>query len=402
MNQTMTELETVSLGDLLNMADSGTWGEEAEEGEGSPVLRSTNIVDNQLSLEEPAWRHLSAAHKREKRLEKGDIVVTASSGSTDHIGKCAVYEPESSNERGYYFSNFTIRLRPNAERLDSKWLYYWLISPRGRHEMFRLNNTTTGLRNLNKGAFLSQQIPLPKFDEQKRIAAILDRADAIRRKRADACELARESVRDFFLHQFGDPVLNVKGFDSCPIAEVARIVTGNTPSRDEPENYGDGIEWIKSDNINTPSHYLTQSTERLSEIGERKSRPVPAGSTLVTCIAGSPSCIGNAALADRRVACNQQINAVVPGERLIDRFLYAMILVLKPAIQQLSSKSMKGMVSKGKFETLPVIVPPLAEQKKFAAIFDQIVGMTTKMENAAKESNALFNSLVQRAFKGDL
>lgn len=331
-----------------------------------------------------------------KAVEPGDVLL---SRIVPHIRRAWVV-PKGDGRRQIASSEWIVF---RSKEFFPPYLRHYLTSDQF-HSKFM--NTVAGVGGSLLRARPEQvaefSITLPSLAEQKRIAAILDKADAIRRKRIDACELARESVRNFFLSQFGDPILNVKGFDSCPIAEVAKIVTGNTPSRDDPENYGDGIEWIKSDNINTPSHYLTQSSERLSEIGERKSRPVPAGSTLVTCIAGSPSCIGNAALADRRVACNQQINAVVPGERLIDRFLYAMILVLKPAIQQLSSKSMKGMVSKGRFETLPVIVPPLAEQKKFAAVFDQIVGMTAKMENAAEESGALFNSLVQRAFKGEL
>ena len=243
---------------------------------------------------------------------------------------------------------------------------------------------------------------LPKLEEQKRLAAILDQADAIRHQRHVAVEIARDAISDFFLDQFGDPFANPNEYDCLPISEVAKIVTGNTPSRKEPENYGDEIEWIKSGNINTPSHYLTQASERLSKIGERKSRPVPSGSTLVTCIAGSPDCIGNAALTDRRVASNQQINAVVPSDRLVDKFLYAMILVLKPAIQNLSSKSMKGMVSKGKFETLKVIVPPKAEQERFGRIFDQTITLVKKMDQAAKDSEDLFKSLVQRAFKGEL
>jgi type I restriction enzyme S subunit len=255
---------------------------------------------------------------------------------------------------------------------------------------------------LNKAKAASIPIALPKLEEQKRIAAILDKADSVRRQRHSVVEISRDAIYDFFLDQFDDPNTNPNNYESLPISEVAKIVTGNTPSRKEPENYGNGIEWIKSDNINTPSHYLTPANERLSKAGEKKSRPVPAGSTLVTCIAGSPDCIGNAALADRRVASNQQINAAIPGDRLNDKFLYAMILVLKPAIQALSSKSMKGMVSKGKFETLKVIVPPESEQEQFAKLFDQTVSLVKKFDHASGEAEDLFNSLFQRAFKGEL
>ena len=63
---------------------------------------------------------------------------------------------------------------------------------------------------------------------------------------------------------------------------------------------------------------------------------------------------------------------------------------------------MKGMVSKGRFETLTVIVPPLPLQREFMRQFDVLVGMAQKMDSAAQEADDLFNSLVQRAFRGEL
>lgn len=387
-----TEMEIGALVDRVL-----SWNPTTESKDNDFTYIDLSSVDRDTkSIVNPVRTACADAPSRARQLvSAGDILVST---VRPNLNGVAVVPPTLD---GATASTGFCVLRPKKEKLCWRYLYHWVRSAAFVRDMTR-KSTGASYPAVSDRIIKDSRIPLPKLVEQKRIAAILDKADAIRRKRTDVCTISRESIRDIFLHQFGDPVLNDKGFDRCPIAQVAKIVTGNTPSRDEPENYGDGIEWIKSDNINTPSHYLTESSERLSQVGERKSRPVPAGSTLVTCIAGSPECIGNAALADRRVACNQQINAVVPGERLVDRFLYAMILVLKPAIQQLSSKSMKGMVSKGRFETLPVVVPPMSEQERFAEIFDRIVGMTMKMDKASSESNALFNSLVQRAFKGEL
>ena len=127
------------------------------------------------------------------------------------------------------------------------------------------------------------------------------KADAIRRKRAEALRFADDFLKSAFLDMFGDPVANTKGWPLVLMSHHGSITTGNTPSREKSEYYGDFIEWIKSDNINTPSHILSKASEGLSEKGFEIGRWVPAGSTLVTCIAGSPSCIGNAALADRQV-----------------------------------------------------------------------------------------------------
>lgn len=245
-------------------------------------------------------------------------------------------------------------------------------------------------------------IPKPPIEDQRRIAAILDKTHEICRKMNTALQDADLYLRSAFMHLFGDPVSNLKGFAELPIAEIAKVTTGNTPSREVPAYFGDYIEWIKSDNINTPSHFLTKATEGLSEAGFRVGRSVPAGSTLITCIAGSPSCIGNAALADRPVSFNQQINALTPKPGIEPEFIYATTLFSKARIQAASTNGMKGMVSKGALEQVRFILPPPDQRKRFVAIFHKVMALTEKLELAASEASMLYGSLAQRAFKGQL
>jgi type I restriction enzyme S subunit len=175
----------------------------------------------------------------------------------------------------------------------------------------------------------------------------------------------------------------------------------NTPSRANPEFYGDAIEWIKSDNINTPLDYLTQAEEGLSELGKSVSRIAPSGSILVTCIAGTPSCIGNAAIANRDVAFNQQINALVPFMHNV-KFIYTQILVAKKLIQEASTASMKGMVSKSRFEEIRFISPPLPLQKEFAQRVEAVEKLKATHRASLSQLQSLFASLQHRAFRGEL
>jgi len=246
------------------------------------------------------------------------------------------------------------------------------------------------------------QIPLPPLAEQKHIAAILDKADTVRRKRQEAIRLTEEFLRSVFLDMFGDPVTNPREWEKAPIKNLATVITGNTPSREKSEYYGDYIEWIKSDNINTPYHLVTEAEERLSEEGKAVGRVVSAGSILVTCIAGSYDCIGNAALADRKVAFNQQINAVTPLKHIDPYFLYMQILIAKQVIQNASTHSMKGMVNKGRFEQILLLNPPAHLQKKFGTIFQKTLAMHYVLDDLDKRGHELFNSLTQSAFRGEL
>lgn len=90
----------------------------------------------------------------------------------------------------------------------------------------------------------------------------------------------------------------------------------------------------------------------------------------MTCIAGSINCIGNVAVTDRRVAFNQQINAIVPT---IDKvlYLYWLIQLSKPAIHSTINKALKGILSKGQLSEMRFPFPPIALQEQFAAFVER-------------------------------
>ncbi|HDM8237080.1 restriction endonuclease subunit S [Vibrio campbellii] len=294
-----------------------------------------------------------------------------------------------------------VPMLPDPEKLERRYLAHYL-----RSEKFVnwVTEQVAGAKmpRVSMKVFWDHEIPLPPLEEQKRIAAILDKADEIRSKRQEAIELADEFLRSVFLDMFGDPVTNPKEWQLKPLKEIAKVTTGNTPSRKEEKFYGNHVEWIKSDNINTPSHFLTLASEYLSEEGAKAGRIVPKGSTLVTCIAGSFDCIGNAAYADRDVAFNQQINALTPKKGVSSWFLYALILFSKKNIQASSTNSMKGMVSKGKMEEILMISPPESKQIEFEKSFLSYLKLISDMVISLNDSNELLSSLCQKAFRGIL
>lgn len=330
-------------------------------------------------------------------IRKGDILIVkdgATTGKVSFVHEQFPFEKASINE--HVFS-----LRLDEKRAFQKYIFWHLQSPKGQQQILRdFRGATVG--GISRGFMDKVKLPLPPLNEQCRIAAILDKADAIRRKRQESISLTEEFLRSVFLDMFGDPVTNPKGWDKAPIKELGTVMTGNTPLRAKPEYYGDGIEWIKSDNINTPNHFLTEAKERLTSEGQKLARIVPKKSILVTCIAGSPECIGNAAIADRTVAFNQQINAVTSFEGVDPYFFYVQILVAKNLIQKQSTESMKGMVSKGKFENILLLKPPYPLQEKFGKIFNKFHDAFRKNNEALSESNNLFGVITQKAFKGEL
>jgi type I restriction enzyme S subunit len=321
----------------------------------------------------------------------GDILITA----IGTIGEIYVIE----NNSDFYFKDGNILWLRDFKDINPYFLKYFL-----RYVTNELNNLSSGsaYKALPIEKLKKYKIPLPPIAEQKRIAAILDKADAIRRKRQEAIKLTEELGRSLFLDMFGDPVTNPKGWELTSLSKFGEIVTGNTPPRADLENYGDDIEWIKSDNITTPYHFLTQASESLSKQGKGKGRIVPEGSILVCCIAGSKSSIGKAAIANREVAFNQQINAIIPNENTDTYFLYSHFWVSQNLVQEKSTDSMKGLVSKSKFSSIKFLRPPIKKQLEFREKFLRFIKINKRMEKHLIESENLFNSLLQRAFKGEL
>lgn len=151
---------------------SGIWGDEPDNSFNCyPILRSNNIREGKMVFDEIAIRKVQPRYVTAKALEFGDILVATSSGSKDLVGKSAIFVP--SDNKVYLFSNFTMRLRANLEVMDACYLYFYLQSPRAKKVLQLIQDTTTGLRNLDRKEFLNQLIPIPPLSEQHRIAAKL-------------------------------------------------------------------------------------------------------------------------------------------------------------------------------------------------------------------------------------
>ena len=250
--------------------------------------------------------------------------------------------------------------------VDTDYLYHLCC---GTNWTAGTNKAVMGL-TLNKATLLEKEIPLPDINEQHEIATKLDKIDAIIAERQQQLELIDQAVKSRFIELFGDPVSNPKDWDVVPLGKRCGIITGNTPSRSEPENYGEYIEWIKSDNINTPFTFITKAQECLSEAGFDKCRFVEAGSILMTCIAGSINCIGNVAVTDRRVAFNQQINAIVPEQDEV-LYLYWLMQLSKPMIHRTINMALKGILSKSQLSEIAFPFPPITLQEQFATFVEQ-------------------------------
>lgn len=243
-------------------------------------------------------------------------------------------------------------------------------------------------------------VPLPPLAEQQRIAEILDQSQSLINDSLILEEKSETLLKASFIAAFGHPLDPANPINRQRVGAVSKVITGNTPPRKDPSNYGSTVEWLKSDNLG--GLQPTPAAELLSDVGARKARLVEPGATLITCIAGSRESIGKSSLLDRTAAFNQQINAIVPGEELDPLFLFAQVKTAPELIRREATDGMKGIVSKKTLESVKILVPSVHAQRQFSEAATKFMSLKDYTQRRTSELRTLHESLSTRAFAGQL
>lgn len=393
-------MKFVKLQDVILSCESGTWGNEASvNGSANPVLRSANINNFKLTLDECAWREIPVKDLERKKLQNGDIIITSSSGSPDLIGKCAYFSQPKDNY-DYYFSNFTLRLRSNEKIIFPKLLFYWLISDQARSYLKGANDTTSGLRNLNKKIYLKQPVPHPPLPEQKRIVEVLDKADALREKRRLALQKLDTLLHSVFLEMFGDPVKNPKGWKVFDLGDVCKFTSGSSlPEGDSFRGQAEGLLLVKVSDMNLIGNETFLTYSKLWK-ADFKNGICPKNSIVIPKRGGAIF-TNKKRLLTRPAILDPNMMAVIPNELKI-KPLYLFWWFQKFDLGSITSGSSVPQLNKQDLSPLAIAVPPIELQNEFHLATQRYFGTKHKMQISLERANNLFQSLQQRAFKGEL
>ncbi|MGE4494219.1 MAG: restriction endonuclease subunit S [Methanosarcina sp.] len=181
-----------------------------------------------------------------------------------------------------------------------------------------------------------------------------------------------------------------EGWKEYKIKDIGDVVTGSTPPKKDPENYGGVLPWIKPPDLDIDK-FVSTSEETISETGRKKVRLLPKGSVLVSCIGN----IGKVAIADTELCTNQQINSIIPDENIVvSDFLYYTIKKIRPYLENIASSAVVPLLNKTDFSNINIKLPPLETQKKIVSILEK-AEETRKLRAQADE---LTQKLLQSVF----
>lgn len=360
-----------------------------------PVLRANNITERGLTFEDlvyvPAGRIAAKQFVRQN-----DVVVAASSGSIDVVGKAA--RAPGNFDGG--FGAFCKVLRPNG-KVDPGYFAHFFQTQGYRRRVSALA-AGANINNLRNEHLDDLEVALPPLPEQRRIAAILDRADALRIKRRAALALIDGLSASYFEREFGSQPSDGLGVQ---LADVASLITkGTTPTTLGFPFVDTGVPFLRVQNLVRSRVNLEDSlfiSEQTHHVLERsKVRPAD----VLISIAGT---IGRTAIvADNmpEMNCNQAVALVRSGEELEPIFLLHW-LGSRGAQTQIRAGQVTGTISNislGLLRGLKINLPPLARQREFAARVRSIDAIKEAHGAALRHADALFQSLQRQAFSGAL
>ena len=343
----------IKLGDAATYINGYAFKPEDRGEEGLPIIRIQDLTGNAYDL-----GYYNGEYPEKIEINDGDVLISWSASLGVYVWNCGKA----------LLNQHIFKVMFDKAEIDKNYFVYAV-----RQKLDEMGRKTHGatMKHIVKKDFDATQIPYPSLEKQTEIATNLDKVSNVIENRKHELQLLDNLIKVRFVEMFGDPRSNPYGFSKKMLSDTCKVVTGNTPSRSVDEYYGDYVEWIKTDNIVSGLLNPTQASESLSEEGMKVGRTVEKDSILMACIAGSIASIGKVCVTDRRVAFNQQINAVVPKEYNI-LFLYVLLQLSKDYLVEEINMALKGILSKSKLEEKEFIVPPMELQNQFANFVHQV------------------------------
>ncbi len=316
------------------------------------------------------------------------ICIAEDGGSWGENQKCCVHIQEKC-----WVNNHAHVLGSNG-KADLKYLMYYLNAK-------DLNKFITGSTRgkLTKSALDSIQIPLPPLPVQNRIAAILDAADALRRKDQELLKKYDELAQAIFIDMFGDPVRNEKGWEVKKLGDAVHFPSGLVDPKTKPYS---SFYHVGGDNIerNTGRLFGLKRSNELS----LKSGKFHFTKNHILYNKIRPN-LNKVALPDFEGICSADMYPLLPNENLILKEYLYFIIRTDSYLDFAEKQARRANIPKINMKEMACFefpIPPLEIQIKFVELFEVLKVNSVKINQTLIKSDSLFQTLLHKAFKGEL
>ena len=335
---------------------------------------------------------IGAAKSRSKRIPRGTLLLSFKLS----LGKRTISGCD-------LFTNEAIAALHilNHDVADRDYLYWAL----GSIDYDRLVDRAAKGKTLNKAKLKLLRIPLPPLAEQRRIAQILDAADALRAKRRQALTQLDALIQSTFLDMFGDPVTNSMGWEMANGGRVSRRLTVGIVVRPASYYQPTGVPAIRSLNVRTNKIEIASLVHVSAENNEGRLKMTRVWKDDVLLVrSGQP---GTAAVVPAELDGVNAIDILIlTPDQHVAHPVYLSSYFNSAGGKRMVLGAQRGQIQKhlnvGSLRSAPIPLPPLDLQCRFAAIVESVEQQRALRHAHLAELDTLFASLQSRAFHGDL
>ncbi|RKY40741.1 MAG: hypothetical protein DRP85_08015 [Candidatus Makaraimicrobium thalassicum] len=388
--------EIVKLGDYSTIFNGKTPSKNQQRKKGHPILKIKDINENGCfigkfdSFVDDEFFEKNNA----KCLKNGDTLILNAAHNSEYVGSKKAYISE-------FWDNIIptgewLIIRSNSELLDNRF----------KHFLLTLNSFKVVIKSIVKGIHLYPndmkilKIPLPPLETQRKIVAILEKADEAKRLRVQADELTSQLLQSVFLEMFGDPVKNTNGWGMVKLGDLGDWTSGGTPSRTKPEHFQGNIPWFTAGELN--DSYLLNSKERITEeaLEVSAAKIFPKETMLIGMYDTAAFKMG---LLLHPASSNQACAAfILKKEEFDSLFALHLFKAMKPVFLSKRRGVRQKNLSQTIIKNFEVPLPPFSLQTEFRQIVEKVEAMRQNQKQSHQEIDNLFNALMQKAFKGEL
>ena len=396
-------MKAITFGAAFEFIRNGMNVKQDKSGDGLPITRIETISTGVIDGTRVGYAGLTSKEVKDWLLMPGDILFSHIN-SVGHLGKCALYQGEPN--RLVHGMNL-LCLRPREEIAEPAFIKYLIRSDAFRRDLAKSIKKAVNQASVSIADLRSITVYLPALPEQRRIAAILDQADALRAKRRQTLTQLDEMARALFADVIGDPGTNPKGWLGTQLGALCHVRGGKRLPKGAPYAPGPTQHpYIRVSDLSDGAISEANLVFLTPEVQRLIARYTVAAGEIVISIAGT---IGAVAVVPNGLdGANLTENAaklVAARSGQYDSTYLATYLRTPFAQEQIGART--GQVTIGKLalfriEQLPVLLPPMAVQLQFSARLATIDALRRTHLHHAAELDALFASLQHRAFRGEL
>jgi len=396
---------TLNLGDVAVFIRGINFKPEDVVPVGTPgtvaCLRTKN-VQSELDLSD-VWGVRDTFVKRDDQyLQVGDVLLS-SANSWNLVGKCC-WVPELPWRSS--FGGFVSVLRADRTKVEPRFLYRWFASDRIQTTVRSFGQQTTNISNLNIDRCLNLLFPSFPLPQQRRIAEVLDRADALRIKRRASLARLDTLTQSIFLDMFGDPATNPKRFSQVTLGDVVKVIGGYAFKSNDFASEGKAVVRISNldqDGINFSA--IARIPE--SKLGKGAAFKISPGDILIAMSGATTGKLGVVPMECREeLYQNQRVGncRITDTSRIHRDFLLGMLRsdFYQHYLWKLAWGAAQPNVSGGQLQSAIVPLPPLPLQNEFASRIETVERLASSNRVSLAQFDALFASLQDRAFRGEL